>query len=326
MFFRRASPRYFRGDLVEVRSLSEILATLDDDRKLDGVPFMREMTRFCGQRFRVFHRADKTCVEGYGVRRMRDTVLLEGLRCDGSWHDGCQRHCLLFWKEAWLRPANVSALPANVPSPSANDRSLGDECLTTRKSGRYFCQSTELADATLPMSRWNVVHFLQDLIRGDVSLGRLAEIIVRMVANRVRSLVGLKKIGMLAGIRKKTRRGDLNLKPGERVIVLSPREIAETLNDQGRNCGLSFEPDMLEHCGKRYQVAFPIERIISEETGQLIKVTGTVVLDGVVCQGLCAKNCPRANPFYWRESWLRRVAPSDASADAGREAGAHTRG
>ena len=64
---------------------------------------------------------------------------------------------------------------------------------------------------------------------------------------------------------------------------------------------------MLEHCGRRYRVAFPIRQIIFEQTSKMVQLNNTVALDGVVCQGLCAENCPRANYFYWRESWLRRV-------------------
>ena len=41
------------GDLVEVRSLKEILATLDSAGTLEGMPFMQEMVRYCGKRFRV---------------------------------------------------------------------------------------------------------------------------------------------------------------------------------------------------------------------------------------------------------------------------------
>jgi hypothetical protein len=40
--------RFFRGQLVEVRSSAEIAATLDANGKLDGVPFMPEMARYCG--------------------------------------------------------------------------------------------------------------------------------------------------------------------------------------------------------------------------------------------------------------------------------------
>ena len=65
-----AAGGYRSGQLVEVRSLSEILATLDADGTLDGMPFMPEMVRYCGQTLKVFRRAAKTCVEGLGVRGM----------------------------------------------------------------------------------------------------------------------------------------------------------------------------------------------------------------------------------------------------------------
>ena len=99
-----------RGDTVAVRSLSEIRSTLDADAKLEGLPFMPEMVPCCGQTFKVYRRADKTCVEGVGIRSMSNTVFLEGLRCDGSLHDDCQRGCLFFWKEAWLKSAPDSPL------------------------------------------------------------------------------------------------------------------------------------------------------------------------------------------------------------------------
>ena len=35
------------GDLVEIRSREEILATLDEHGRLDGMPFMPEMLAFC---------------------------------------------------------------------------------------------------------------------------------------------------------------------------------------------------------------------------------------------------------------------------------------
>ena len=41
---------------------------------------MPEMVPHCGRRFRVYRRAEKTCVEGIGIQRMRNTVFLEGLR------------------------------------------------------------------------------------------------------------------------------------------------------------------------------------------------------------------------------------------------------
>ena len=73
------------------------------------------MFDYCGQRFRVFRRAHKTCdtVNKTGGRRMEATVHLEGIRCDGEAYGGCGAACLLFWKEAWLKP---------VPGPHVNSR------------------------------------------------------------------------------------------------------------------------------------------------------------------------------------------------------------
>src|SRR5262249_5661742 len=93
------------GEMVEVRSVEEILATLDQNGELDCMPFMPEMLQFCGRQFRVFKRADKTCdtVHYTGNRRLYNTVHLEELRCNGQAHGGCQAGCFLFFKEAWLR-------------------------------------------------------------------------------------------------------------------------------------------------------------------------------------------------------------------------------
>src|SRR4051794_18247776 len=96
------------GDLVEIRSKEEILATLDSEGRLDGLPFMPQMFQYCGQQFRVFRRAHKTCDTVFPVRgrRMSSAVHLD-LRCDGLAYDGCQAGCLLFWKEAWLKTVSA---------------------------------------------------------------------------------------------------------------------------------------------------------------------------------------------------------------------------
>ena len=80
------------GDWVVVRSATEIFATLDASGRLDGMPFMPEMLRYCGKPFRVGKVAHKTCdtINSSGGRRLLNTVHLEGLRCDGSAHGGCE--------------------------------------------------------------------------------------------------------------------------------------------------------------------------------------------------------------------------------------------
>ena len=44
---------------------------------------------------------------------MTNAVHLEGLRCDGAGHDGCQAGCLLFWKESWLKRVDQAGYPRN---------------------------------------------------------------------------------------------------------------------------------------------------------------------------------------------------------------------
>ena len=94
------------GQVVEVLSEEEILATLDEQGELESLPFMPEMARYCGQRLTVGAVASKLCdTQGLsGMRRMENAVHLRELRCDGSAHGGCQAGCLIYWKVAWLPP------------------------------------------------------------------------------------------------------------------------------------------------------------------------------------------------------------------------------
>src|SRR5260221_10011931 len=103
------------GDWVEVRGKEEILATLSSDASLDALPFMPEMLQFCGQRFQVYKRADKTCdtVDKTGGLRFRNNVHLKELRCDGSAHGGCEAGCLMFWREALLKRGGDEQAPGS---------------------------------------------------------------------------------------------------------------------------------------------------------------------------------------------------------------------
>ena len=44
---------------------------------------------------------------------------------------------------------------------------------------------------------------------------------------------------------------------------------------------------------QQHEVEAPVNRIILEKTGEMRELTHTVTLKGVVCTGLCSKNCPQ---------------------------------
>ena len=94
------------GDRVRVRTLEEILATLDTEGRCDGCYFVRSMARHCGQEFPVLKVVERYYDEKQRrMLRCRNTVFLEGACCDGACHPdttGCDRTCLSFWRAEWL--------------------------------------------------------------------------------------------------------------------------------------------------------------------------------------------------------------------------------
>jgi len=92
------------GEWVKVRPEDEILSTLDAHGKYKGLYFMPEMKKFCGRRFRVHKVVKRMLLESTGeMRELKSPgIYLEGVFCDGKFHDRCDRYCFLLWKEAWL--------------------------------------------------------------------------------------------------------------------------------------------------------------------------------------------------------------------------------
>ncbi len=92
------------GEWVQVRSIEEIQSTLQNG-KYKGLGFMPEMLDFCGKKYRVFKNVRSITLESNGeVRKLKSpTVFLEGVYCDGKRHSDCDRSCLLFWREIWLK-------------------------------------------------------------------------------------------------------------------------------------------------------------------------------------------------------------------------------
>ena len=79
------------GELVEVRSLDEIGATLDDGARHRGLRYSEELTAACGKRFRVKNRVDRLIDENTGrmIELKNDCIVLEGFVCSGERSPGC---------------------------------------------------------------------------------------------------------------------------------------------------------------------------------------------------------------------------------------------
>ena len=297
-----------RGDRVRVRPASVILATLDEMGALEKLPFIPEMVKLIGREGVVRNRALRSCVEGHEIRGFDNTVLVEGMRCDGAAHDGCQRQCLFFWKEDWLERADQ---PKTSVDPAVEAAALEKLlALPTRLQDRYYCQSTELVQASVALpskTHWGLM--FREWRLGEMSFSEFVEIIYRAIINQSLFRLKIPGLGVITGPKGRKSKGDLNLKVGERVRIKNKEALSRTLNEQSKNSGLKFEPEMTGYIGGIYEVNAVIEKIILEETGQMIELQNTVSLKNVLCEGQCAKQCPRANPLFWREAWLERVKP-----------------
>lgn len=181
------------GDWVEVRSKAEILATLDEAGRLDRLPFMPQMFQYCGQKFQVYKRAHKTCdtVNRAAGRRLSNGVHLS-LRCDGRAYGGCQAACLIFWKEAWLKPVRDKASSSQVGLGNERSHDQDNEVASkgvcteemvlkaTRvddramaENIRYNCQATQLPYYTSPLSWWDIRQYIEDYTSGNAAPGRM---------------------------------------------------------------------------------------------------------------------------------------------------------
>jgi glycosyltransferase involved in cell wall biosynthesis len=320
------------GEIVEVRSEAEILATLDGRGELESLPFMPEMLQFCGRRFRVDKRAGMLCdtIGSTGMYRMRNAVHLAGLRCDGQAHGGCQAGCLIYWKEAWLRrmPANGLEPARPMPEPTASGCIPMALTAATRRAAdpaapgeeRYACQVTELLRAAPErIPAWDGRQYVQDVRSGNA--GALAMIRTLAVGlfneyqDASRRLIPLplriragRRYPFIEGRLQKTPVQTLDLQPGERVRVKRREEIIATLDANNANHGMSFDGEMLRYCGQEARVLRRVERIIDEKSGRMLQFKNTcVVLDNVTCTGAYHRQCPRGIYPYWREIWLERV-------------------
>jgi hypothetical protein len=324
------------GDWVVVRSKEEILSTLDGRACLENLPFQPEMLAYCGRRMRVAKVAHKTCdnIQKTGGRRMLNAVHLEGARCDGASHGGCQADCVFFWKESWLRreggaPAadagNSGCTEAGVVAAA---RAAGHE---NSEDPVWVCQTTKLYDATTLLPWWDVRQYVRDVTTGNHKAWHITKLLVFAAYRKLfRLRYGHRMLRGLYNSFQRLRGGKpypldggkipdgsptpteiLNLKPGEWVEVRTQDEILETLTKNGFNRGMRYDMEMSKYCGERFRVQMRVDRLINEVTGKMMTTKNPCIqLENVYCRAECTPRrigCPRASNTYWREIWLRRV-------------------
>lgn len=327
------------GDWVVVRSKEEILGTLDGDGCLDALPFQPEMLAYCGRRLRVAKVAHKTCdnIRKTGGRRMRDAVHLEGSRCDGSAHGGCQADCVFFWKEVWLRRADPPTGPekdlVTTAPPVETLVQLRTRTRETENSDdpTWICHVTTLYDATTLLKWWDVRQYIRDVTSGNHTAWYMIKLLTaamyrKFVAfgrghrvkigfyNWFQRLTGGKPYPVVNGqipSGGKTPTEILNLQPGELVEVKSPEEIDATITPDGFNRGMRYDMEMRKYSGERHRVEMRVDRLIDEKTGKMLQMKSPCIqLEDVYCRAQCTDRrlgCPRASNTYWREIWLKRV-------------------
>ncbi|MDH3411288.1 MAG: hypothetical protein OEM98_02260 [Gammaproteobacteria bacterium] len=331
------------GDRVKVRPIEEIRETLDQDGCLDALPFMPEMAQCCGREFTVLKRVDKIndLVDRSGLRRMSNAVILDGDRCDGAFHGGCQARCQSVWKEAWLtrlaakkgqridRREDLGASPA----ARGDDREQVDVdpdllCASRGSSGggdqRFRCQQTEMKKASSYLAWWDPRQYWRDWWSGNATAGEMVRMFLfwlftlwvkhiggyRLLASaydRLQRLRGGEPYPYRNGNLQETPTCKLDLQSGEWVQVKSHREILETLDTHNKNRGLWFDVEMAKYCGGVYRVLSRVDKIIDPKSGKMLKfASDCIILDGVTTRGEYHRFYPQNEYPFWREIWLRR--------------------
>lgn len=315
---------YRPGQLVEVRSATEILGTLDDSGSTLGVPFMPEMLPHLGQRFRVAQLALKVCAPPGNVNLHPGVVYLEDLRCDGAAHGGCEAECRFFWRQEWLRPVDPDQTSASKLSDPGDDARLA-EIATTNASVQgtetptWRCQATAVCEAGDEVSWKEPRQYVREVTAGNVGLAHFTKVVGGAVWRSVGRRLSIIDRLPVAG-KDRVDGQSLDLQSGEWVEVRPLDEIGRTLDASARHRGLTFTDEMAQHCGQRFRVRRRVMRIIDENSGEMLEFrkNACITLEDMVCTGDKATRvwfCRKDNYPYWREAWLQRVAGPAGDTD-----------
>jgi hypothetical protein len=115
------------GELVRVRTLDEILQTVDETLRNRGMVWHSEMVQFTGRVFRVARRVERIINEKTGrmIHLKNDVIILENAICKGKYINNCRRFCprgvYTYFREIWLErlpePRGTGDGDKNLASP-----------------------------------------------------------------------------------------------------------------------------------------------------------------------------------------------------------------
>jgi hypothetical protein len=107
------------GELVQVRTKEEIIATLDSQNKNRGLLFDSEMLPYCSNIYRVLRRVNHIVDEKTGkmMNMKYPCIVLEGVVCQSDFHRLCPRAIYSYWREGWLRRASPAEMLQAKPEP-----------------------------------------------------------------------------------------------------------------------------------------------------------------------------------------------------------------
>jgi hypothetical protein len=96
------------GELVQIKSLDEVLNTLDRNNKNRGLWFDGEQVPFCGKKAKVLCRVEKILNERTGkmMKLPNECLILEGIYCEGHYSSDrlfCPRSMYSYWREICLK-------------------------------------------------------------------------------------------------------------------------------------------------------------------------------------------------------------------------------
>src|SRR6267143_1909581 len=113
---------------------------------------------------------------------------------------------------------------------------------------------------------------------------------------------------------------DAELRHGDVVLVKSAAEILSTLDAQGALDGLPFMPEMVQFCGRRFEVDKRADKICDtiHYTGSR-RLPAAVLLADLRCDGSRHDGCQAECRPFWKEAWLRRVEGATVPAPAPEE-------